>query len=199
MLKTAAQIACACRSVPDAHSAQKGLTKHMYSGMRRRLGSSCTPDTRCGAFDGSACPGLTHADSWPTYAWCRWPLIGGVVLAAVTKSGNCGIRALVVLLSSALSEPWRRFSQAATLCQADGLLSRLGRDRALRVANCPHSGASSRLGRDTPVRARSAAGVLAGRRAALLAASPKPGSCAPVFLPSRDFVSEMPRFPSQSR
>ena len=28
MLKTAARIACTCRSVPDAHSAQNGLTKH---------------------------------------------------------------------------------------------------------------------------------------------------------------------------
>lgn len=166
--------------------------------MRRRLGS-CSPDTRCCALDERACPGLTRADSWPTYVRSRRPLIGGMVLADVAKSVYCRIWALGVLLSSALSVPWRRFSQAVMLCQVDGASSRLGRDRALGAANCPHSGASSRLGRNLPVCARMGAGVLAGRRAALLGASPKPGSCAPVFLPSRDFVSEMPRFPSQSR
>ena len=54
--------------------------------MRKRLGS-CTPDTRRGALDGSACSGLTRADSWPTYVRSRRSLIGGVVLAAVRKSG----------------------------------------------------------------------------------------------------------------
>ena len=46
MLKTAAQIACACRSVPDAHSAQKGLTKHTQDpalGENRYFGHGWAP------------------------------------------------------------------------------------------------------------------------------------------------------------
>lgn len=77
-----------------------------------------------------------------------------------------------------------------TMREANGTSSRLWRDRVFGAANRPHSDATSRLWRDPPACARFAVGVLAGRAAAFLADSPEPGSCAPVFLPSRDFVSE---------